>query len=888
MSLIPGLKRPFRRVVHGPTIAEDVDAEIAFHLEMRAEQLAAAGLAPAVARAEALKQFGNLDAFTNDCRVISRQRERDMRRFDLMDALRQDLRYAARQLRRSPGFTAVAILLLALGIGATSAIFSVVSALLLRPLPYAHPEQLAMLAEYSARDESAKDGMTTSYANFLDWHAQATSFEGMAVVQEWSPSLSGNGEPERIKAALVYPEMFRVFDARPMLGRGFLPEEAAEGSEIRVVLSHGFWQRRFGGDRAIVGKTIILNARARTVVGVLPAGFRAPPPLDGDLWGNLPFDPSDDCRTCRHLRVFARVKPTVPPARVRAELGAIAARLEAAYPKENAFTRIAFVPLRERVVGRLREPLWLLLGAASLVLLIACANLSNLLIARGVARAREFAIRTALGANRARAVRQLLTESVLLAAVGGAAGLALALLTTRWLAAVGPQAVRAGEVGVDWRVIAFSAALTLVTGLAFGMVPALKAATTDVHEFLKEGARGSTSGGGARLRGALVVSQLAIALTLLVGASLLIKSFARLQRVDPGLRPAGVLTLTISLPSASYPTPESRSAFFTRLIERAEALPGVRSAAATTNIPLSGNMDRVGFGVEGQTYTSDADMPTAERYIVTPGYFATLGIALKSGRLLTPDDRVGRAHVMVVDDALERQLWPGESAVGKRIRGAAGGDSIVSTVVGVVGHVRHYGLEVESGGQLYVPFLARPSSYSNVLVRTAGDPLALASAVRREVRALDPNLPIFDVTSMEQFLDASVAGRRFIMGLLGAFAGVAIVMAAVGLYGVVAYAVSQRTREIGLRMALGAQRSDVTRMVVREGVVLTAVGVAVGLAAATASTRLMASLLYGVSATDPLVMAGVPALLFAVALLATWLPARRAARVDPMVALRSE
>ena len=552
MTPILGIRRAFRSVTRPARLEEELDDELRFHLDMRTEQLVAAGMTPAAARAEALRQFGNLTRVAAECHAIDRRREREMRRFDTLDALRQDLRFALRQFRRSPGFTAVAIVLLALGVGATSAVFSVVSALLLRPLPYPEPDRLAVVAEYSAREhEQERDAITTSYTNYLDWRAQAHSFAAIGTFEGWNPSLSGDGEPERLEGRLVHPDIFRVLQVRPLLGRAFLPEEAAQGSDVVVALSYGLWQRRFGGDRGIIGRRITLNARPRTVVGVLPPGFRAPPSLDADIWGSLPYDPNDECRTCRHHQVLARLKPGVTVDQARAEMRAVAARLAATYPRQNGGLTVAVIPLRDRLVGTLREPLWMLLGAAGLVLLIACANLSNLLIARGVARTREFAVRLALGADRARAVRQLLTESVALAALGGAAGLALAVWTTRLIARLGPEGVRVADVGVDWRVLAFTLALTALTGVAFGLAPAMRVVATDLHAQLKEGARGSTSGAGGAVRSALVVSQLALALALLVGAGLLIKSFVRLQGVDPGFNPDRVLTLTINLPSKS-------------------------------------------------------------------------------------------------------------------------------------------------------------------------------------------------------------------------------------------------------------------------------------------------------------------------------------------------
>jgi putative ABC transport system permease protein len=747
------------------------------------------------------------------------------------------------------------------------------------------------LAEYNPRVEREREAVTTSYTTALDWREQATgAFEAIVPYDDWSPSLAGDGdaEAERLRAALVHPDFFRAMRARPMLGRAFLPEEAREGSEIVVVLSHGLWTRRFGGDPSVVGRRIALSARPRLVVGVMPPGFRAPGELDAELWGSFPFEGADGgCRTCRHIGVIARLRAGASLERAREEMATVAARLAAAYPREAGRQLAAVVPVRERAVGNVRRPLWLILGAAGMVLLVACANLSNLLLARGLARSREMAVRVALGAGRGRVVRQVLAESLVLAAAGGAAGVALAVWVVRLVAALGPDTVRGAGVAVDWRVLAFAAAATIATGVAFGILPALRAAGTDVHEVLKSGARGATRGRGSRTRDALVVAQLAAAVALLAGAGLALRSFGRLLRVEPGIRTEGVLAMTLSLPTSAYPEPESWAAFHARLLDRIEALPGVHRAALTSNLPLSGSFDRIGFRVVGAEYGPGDELPEAERYIVTPGYFESMGVELVRGRLLGPDDRHPDGLVVVVDETLERQLWPGGSALGRRL-GGSDPDAPQATVVGVVRHVRHYGLDVEGGGQLYLPFLALPTSYNGIVIRADGDPLALAAAVRREVRALDPRLPVFDVATMDERLAESTAARRFLVTLLGAFGAIAILVASVGLYGVIAYGVTQRRRELGVRMALGAQRADVVRLVVRHGVALAAAGVAIGTAGAVAAGRALRGLLFEARAADPAVLLGVPLVLAAVALLASWLPARRAARVEPVEAMRAD
>jgi putative ABC transport system permease protein len=802
-----------------------------------------------------------------------------------MRTLLQDLRFGWRTLWRRPGFTAVAVLTLALGIGANTAIFSVVNAVLLRPLPYEGSEWLVVLTEESRQNPS----MFISYPNFLDWKERSRSFEALAVHRQQAFILTGGEEPERLDGRQVSADFFNVFGVRPELGRAFLGEEDRPGGRPVAVLSHGLWERRFGGGPGVVGGTITLDGRPFTVVGVLPEGFRAAGEADVFVpfgqWSGQPGWMNRDVRPGG--RAVGRLKTGTSIESARAEMRAITAGLEAQHPRTNTGVGVRLVPLYESVVGDTRPALLMLLGAVALLLLIACANIANLLLARAASRRQEFAVRAALGASRWRLARQLLTESVVLALLGGGLGLLLALWGVDLLSASGAGNLpRATEIGVDARVVAFTALVTLLTGVAFGLVPALQNSAAVPGSALKAAGRGASASGGRRLSGALIIAETALALVLLVGAGLLVKSFARLQEVDPGFDHENVLTMRVPLPRARYAKDEQVAEFYRALLERVRSLPGVESAAVANELPFTGRGWPVEVEAADRPVPPAGQSPVADWGIVSPEYFRTMGIPLIRGRALAESDTAAARRVVVVDEEVARHFWPGGEAVGQRLR-VVGPDPF--EVVGVARRVRNYGLDADSRMRVYVPAAQTPMHMMNLAVRASGpDAEGLAKAVAGEVRALDSGQPVYGVRTMERIVSESLAPRRFNMALVALFAAGALLLASIGIYGVIAYTVARRTREIGIRVALGARRGDVLRLVLGQGMRPALAGVGLGLAASLALTRLMSSLLYGVSATDPVTFAAVSGLLVVVALLACYFPARRATKVDPAVALRYE
>jgi putative ABC transport system permease protein len=812
-----------------------------------------------------------------------------------MGTLWKDIRFAARMLWKGRGVTAVAVAALALGVGANTAVFSVVNAALLKPLPYREPERLVRISE----DSKAIPGMSVSYPDFLDWRRQQTSFELMAATQPASYNLSGGGEPERLAGRNVSPEFFAVLGVEPALGRSFTEEENRPGAGRVAVISHGLWQRRFGSDPSILGRALTLNGEPYTVVGVTRRGFVYGAPVDvyvplGSLVDRMMM------MRANHpgIYVVARLKPGVTAEGALRELKAIAARLEAQYPDSNAGVTAALQPLSEFFVGDVRPSLLVLLGAVGLVLLIACANVANLLLARAASRGREIAIRTALGASRLRVMRQLLVESMLLSLAGGAAGLLLAVWSVDFLrTAASENLPPTAEVGLDANVLLFTLGVTLLTGLAFGLAPAVQASRADLNAALKEGSRSQTGGRSRRrVRSALVVAEVALSLLLLVGAGLLLKSFARLREAPLGFEPAGLLTMQVSRSVGRGEPPARALAYFDELRRRAGSLPGVKAVAYSAGLPQLGAIETTTW-VEGRPDPGPGKAPQAVLYITSPGYLDAMGIRLVRGRFFDDGDTLSAPRVAVVDEEFARALFPGEDPVGQRLKGFEAEGVPPAEIVGVVGHVNNYGLNQAEPvkSQLYYAFKQIPEHLLGevlggvyVAARAEGDPAALAPPVRRESRAIDPAQPVYRVRTMEEVLAGSIATQRLSATLLTFFAAVALALAAVGIYGVMSYAVTQRRHEIGIRMALGAQGRDVLLMVVGQGMLLALLGLGLGLLAALALTRLLEGLLYGVSATDPFVFASVPVVLGAVALLANLVPARRAMRVDPLVALRHE
>jgi len=805
-----------------------------------------------------------------------------------MNTVWQDIRYGLRMLFKNPGFTFVAALTLAIGIGANTAIFSVVNAVVLRPLPFPKAERLVWFDGVNPAKGIKESAL--SMPDYLDWRSQSDAFQSMTAFVQGSAILSDeNSEPERVPRGVVTASFFPTVGVNPAQGRALLPEDELTGSDPVAVLSHGLWQRRFGANPNVVGSKFTVSGRTFTIVGVMPAGFDYPG--RAQLWSALKTDAGDQRRDNRYLHVLARLKPAVTLAAAQTQIDTLSARFAQQYPETNGGQSAKLTGLQEWTTRGVRTSLLLLFGAVGFVLLIACANVANLLLARGAARRKEIALRTALGAGRPRIIRQLLTESLLLALLGGAAGLILSLFLTDLLIAISPADVpRLNEIKLDARVLGFTVGVVSLVGLLFGLAPALQASKTDLNEVLKDGGRSSTEGRGRnRLRALLVVSEMALSLLLLVGAGLLIKSFVLLRDVHPGFDAKNVLTMRISLPGARYPEPKQIEQFYRELTERVKALPGVEAAGATVSLPLGGSNFSVGrsFIREGRPLTP-AESQNADYFVATPDYFKTMRIPVKSGRGITEQDRTDAPPVVVVNESLARRFFPGEDPLGKRLT-VWRDEKFAREIVGVVGDVKSDRLDAETDPQIYVPH-AQDAGWGglSLAVRTTVEPETLTAAVRGVVLSIDKNQPVHDIKTMDDVVAASVANNRLVVLLFGLFALFALLLATVGIYGVMSYMVAQRTHEIGIRMALGAQQADVLRLILKQGLALTLAGVGLGLAGALALSRLLESLLFGVSATDPVTFGGLSLLLTAVALAACYIPTRRAMKVDPMVALRNE
>jgi predicted permease len=818
-----------------------------------------------------------------------------------MQTLWQDLRYGLRTLAKSPGFAAIAILTLALGIGANTAIFSIVNGVLLNPLPFPHPQELTVLYEHTTNFEK----FSISYPNFLDWQRTNSTFASMAAYRHEDFNITGSGEPERVRGGMVSSDFFPIFGVKPLLGRLFSRDEDRQGAAPVVLLAEGFWQRRFGSDRDIIGKQIIMNGDAYTVVGVIPATFHFSTfNFNGIKDVYVPVaqtkDPFFYHRDVHEgMDAIGRLKPGVSLAAAQADMAQITGDLAGAYPDADKGTRATVIPLRDVLVQEVRPFLWLLLGAVGFVLLIACVNVGNLQLARSSGRAHEFAIRRALGADRWRVVRQLLTESVALGLAGGALGACVAAWGTQAAIRLLPEALpRAEDVGLDGHVLVFTLAISIIAAVAFGLVPALKMSHSSFQETLKEGGRGA-SAGRHRAQSVFVVCEMALALILLTGAGLMIRTLARLWSVNPGFNTQNVLVFQVTLaPSLGTNAATNRSAI-RELSQTLRAIPGVQAASVTGGaVPLAGSDDELPFWIDGRTKPANiSEMNQSLSYFVGPGYLEAMRIPLLRGRFIAATDDEHSPQVIVIDENFARKYFPGQDPIGRRIHQA--NINMDPEIVGVVGHVKHWGLDSEADRnplqeQIYSPFMQIPDGVfsgppqAGVVLRSAGSPLGMVGAVREAVVKLNGQNVMYEATSMEAIIADSLAARRFSMILLSIFATLALLLSSIGIYGVISYVVGQRTREIGIRIALGAQRGTVLRLMLGEGMKMAMIGVGVGIVAAAGLTRLMSQLIYGVSAADPVTFAAVIMILTTVAFAACYVPARRAMRVDPIIALRCE
>jgi len=875
-----------------PAREADIVDELAQHAAQHHAELVASGVADADALRMALAPLEDRDRVAAD--IARADRERSAAPVPPAAAgsfaidVWRDVKYAARLLRRAPGFAAVALVTLALGIGANTAIFSVVNAVLLRPLPYADPHALVAIGDRSPDGSPGNSG----YSTFLDWRERTHAFDEMVVIRSWSPTLIANGEPERISAMRVSAAFFRMLGVKPALGRDFAAAEDTPAGWRVVILSDGLWRRRFGADPSAIGRAITMNDQQYTIVGVMPASFE---PLiseryyqRADMWALVGYDRSQPfaCRDCQHLKAFGRLKAGTSREAATADINTVHAQLRREHPADYPPDPIVVVPLADELTGRVRPVLAMLMGAVAFVLLIACANVANLLLARMAGRERDLALRAALGAGRARLIRQLLAESAVLGMAGGALGVAVSAIVVPLLTRVAPATMsRLADARLDARVLGFSLALSLGTALVFGLLPAIRASRIDLQGSLHADGRRTSHAPTSIARRVLIAADVALAVVLLVGAGLMIKSVGRLIGVHPGFDADHVLSMQISMVGAAYAKNDVVLAKTNEMLDRLRALPGVETAAAAGQIPLGGNGDTWGFHIEGRT--PGPEDPSVERYSVTPDYFSVMRIPLLRGRLLTAGDSPSTEMVMVIGERTARALWPGADPLGQRVKiGGLAGPWF--TIVGIVGDVRHRELAAPPTLQMYLSQAQITDSFLTLVVRANGDLGALANEARGAIWSVAKDVPIYQVAPLTELVAQSVGPRRFVMILLEAFGIVAVLMTAVGVYGVISYSVAERTREIGIRAALGASPRDIVRLIVGGVMLVVALGLAAGVAAAVAATRFLEGSLYNVSATDPATFAGVALVLLAVALVAQAVPIARAMRVDPTVALRQE
>ncbi len=864
----------------------EMTREMESHLALLQEDFEKRGLAPEAARLEARRSYGGIEQ--------AKELHRETRSFPWLGQLSQDIRYGARNLLRTPGFTAAAVLTLALGIGANTAIFFVVNAVLMRPLAYRDSDRLVTILHYGTGPVAP--------GSFLDWRAQSTSFEAMEAAQFWRPNVTNSDPPESVPALHVTPGMFAMLGVQPALGRWFSNPANAKVADLEVVLSDRLWARRYGRDPTILGKQMTLNGASYAIVGVMPPEFKFTPfwATRAEMWAPKTFAYGAQDREGRSLRIFARLKPGVTLGHARAEIDAIAARLEEKFPGTSKGARVT--PLKENVTGKIEAPLLIVLGAAAFLLLIACANVAHMMLARTSGRQMEIAVRTALGASRGRLLGQFLTESLLLASLGAAAGVMLAFWGTKALVALSPAYIpRVETVGVDRQVVLFLLGATVLTAIAFGLAPAMRAAAANLSGAIEEGGRGGTdSARRSRLRGVLVASEFALAFMLLTGAGLMIRTFHALQAVDPGFDPHHVVSMEVSVAGSPEAQPDRRGPFYRQLVEQVRALPGVVSAAGINHLPLAGDLWTRSFILEGRPEPRRGDEPNAIYRLVTPGYFETMRLALLAGRDISVNDNATAAGAVVINENAAKNFWPNENPIGKRFRLKGEQDEAQPwiTVVGVVKNAKQLNWAEQIWDEFYFAAaqhnagrLGDPGAhmdYVTLVVRTRSDAAAMAPDIEKTVWSFDHNLPISNILMMERVVEEATAQQRFEMLLFGVFGAVALAMAAAGIYGVMNYAVTRRTHEIGIRMSLGASRSDVLKLIVGQGIGQAIAGTAAGCAGALLLSGLMSKMLYGVRPNDPVTFGGVLAVLGCAALIATVVPARKASRVEPVIALRND